>query len=110
MKNVDVKNVKVVATKNVKKVSNYSKNVLSINAKLKSERKSLGGCIKTLIAFSKEIDMSAKDIKTLRFIQKDKVAYVNFKKTVRTSKYKGKDLKTYSPFYVLQALYKSNKA
>tara|TARA_R110000744_G_scaffold77116_9_gene152428 strand:+ start:421 stop:789 length:369 start_codon:yes stop_codon:yes gene_type:complete len=92
-----------------KKVSQYVISVNNVNKALKNERKTLGGCIKTLLVFSKEIGMSTKDITALRFIQKDDNAFKAFKSTVRTSKYKGKDLGTYSPYYILQTLYKANK-
>jgi len=94
-------------TAKVKVESIYTNQVLNVNKRLKSERKSLGGCIKTLLIFSKEIELDATRIKILRFVQKDQEAFRSFKKLVRTSKYKGKDLGTYSPFYVLQALNKN---
>lgn len=113
MKTIDVKTVKAnkKTTKKVVKVSEYQTKVLGINSKLKVERKSLGGCIKTLLMFNKEIGLSNVQTKTLKFIQSDNEAYKTFKSTVRTSKSPktGNDLGTYSPFYVLQALYKAEK-
>tara|TARA_R110002073_G_scaffold144403_5_gene296512 strand:+ start:1234 stop:1593 length:360 start_codon:yes stop_codon:yes gene_type:complete len=114
MANVATKTVKKVAKtttkKEVVKVSDYQKNVLNVNKALKAQNKSLGGCIKLLIHFSKEIKLSAKTVKTLRFIQKDDKAFKTFKANVRTGQYKGKSTGTYSPFYVLQAIYKAEKA
>lgn len=104
---VAVKTVKKVVKKKAVKETDYQKNVINVNRALKNERKSLGGCIKTLLMFNKEINMNPTQVKVLRFIQKDQEAYKGFKKIVRTSHYKGKDLGTYSPFYILQSLNKN---
>ena len=92
-----------------KKVGQYQMQVLDINANLKTVRKSFGGCIKVLLTNSKEIGLTATQVKILRLTQKDIAKFKAFKATVRTSHYKGQDLGTYSPFYVLQALYKEIK-
>ena len=113
MKRIDVKSVKVNPKSKkavAKKPTAYQTNVLHANAELKNVRKSFGGCIKMLLSNAKEIGLNAQFVKVLRFIQKDDKAYSEFKATVRTSKYKGKDLGTYSPFYVLQALHRAIEA
>ena len=108
MKDVVTKGVKATVKKGKAKGETiYQNQVIGVNRALKTERKSLGGCIKTLLMFHKEIGLDTTRTKVLRFIQKDDAAFKSFKKIVRTSKYKGKDLGTYSPFYVLQALNKN---
>lgn len=108
MKAVVTKGVKATVKKGkAKGESVYQNQVINVNKALKAERKSLGGCIKTLLIFKKEIGLDAQRVKILTFITKDNDAFRSFKKIVRTSKYKGKDLGTYSPFYVLQALNKN---
>ncbi|AGO47921.1 hypothetical protein Phi40:1_gp056 [Cellulophaga phage phi40:1] len=90
-------------------VSSYQKNVNDVNKALKAEGKTLGGCVKMLLIFKKEINLSEPAIELLTFIRDDSDAFKKFKKTVRTSKYKGKDLGTYSAYYVLQTLHRTLK-
>lgn len=80
----------------------YKSQVLGVNRALKTENRSFGGCVKTLLGFSKEIGLDAQRVKILRFIQKDDSAFKSFKGLVRTSK-----TGNYCPFYVLQALNKN---
>ncbi len=74
------------------KTSNYRSSVLNVNANLKKESKTLGGAIKLLKALS-------EDETTLKALES--VDFKKLKKACRKSK-KG----NYSPFFVLQALYK----
>lgn len=102
----DTKAVKATVKSKKGEVSAYQANVLNVNKALKTQRKTFGGCIKTLLMYGKEIGLSPRQIKVLRFVQKDKLAFDTFKSNTRTAHYKGEDLGTYSPFYVLQALNK----
>ena len=76
----------------MKTVSNYRVKVLDVNASLKKESKTLGGAIKLLKALT-------EDETTLNAI--NSVDFKKLKKVCRKSK-KG----NYSPFFILQALYK----
>ena len=77
---------------NIKEVSNYKLNVLNANKELKKETKTLKGSLQILkILTSNEEVLKACS----------EVEYQKLKKACRKSK-KG----NYSPFFVLQALYK----
>jgi hypothetical protein len=84
--------------------SMYQKNVLMINASLKTQLKSLGGCRSVLLNFASEIELTPIQIKILKST-KDQENYKLLQKQVRTSK-----SGNYSPFFLLQALYKNESA
>ena len=105
------KTVKVARTvkKTVKtvKVSAYKKQVLDTNKALKTTHKTLGGCLKNMWFFRDDMALTNAQISVIRLLRDDKkgkLAYNEFKKVVRTSK-----SGNYSPFYVLQAMYKASK-
>lgn len=79
----------------MKTASEYKKQVLDVNANLKKESKTLGGAIKLLKALTDD-EQTLKSLEAIEF----KV----LKKKCRKSK-----SGNYSPFFVLQALYKINK-
>lgn len=79
----------------MKTTSAYKKQVLDVNANLKKESKTLGGAIKLLKALTDD-EQTLKSLEAIEF----KV----LKKKCRKSK-----AGNYSPFFVLQALYKINK-
>ena len=102
---IDAKKVKaVVKTGKNKGRTIYESQVIDVNKALKDVNKSFSGCVKMLLSNCKEIGLDAQRIEILRAVQKDTQIYKSFKALVRTSKYKGKDLGTYSPYYVLQTL------
>jgi hypothetical protein len=76
----------------VVKVLDYKVNVLNTNKALKQETKTLNGCIKLLKLLSKDTKVLA---------QLDLIPFGTLKKKVRKSK-----AGNYSPFYLLQAVYK----
>jgi hypothetical protein len=76
----------------VKVVSNYKVNVLQANKDLKQETKTLKGSLQVLKILTKNEDV----LKAC-----NEVDYQKLKKTCRKSK-----TGNYSPFFVLQALYK----
>lgn len=76
-------------------MSTYKKQVLDVNASLKKESKTLGGAIKMLKALS-------NDEQTLKRL--NETDFKVLKKKCRKSK-----SGNYSPFFVLQALYKISK-
>lgn len=92
------------AKKPTVKVSAYKQNVLNTNKALKVECKSLGGALKILWMFREEIDMGERYAKIIHLIRNDKDVYHNFRQNCRVSK-----AGNYSPFYVLQAVYKMFK-
>jgi len=87
-------NINKVATKKVvtKKASNYKANVLDANKELKQETKTLKGSLQILKILSKNQQVVDAC---------EKVDYPKLKKVCRKSK-----AGNYSPFFVLQALYK----
>jgi hypothetical protein len=93
---------KKVAPKKVVKISEYTKNVIHTNRALKTEYKTLGGCVKQLLFFKKEMGLSKSYITILNGINKDSAIYKQFAKSVRSSK-----SGNYAPFFVLQAIHKS---
>jgi len=100
---ISTKNVKAeVKTGKNKGMTTYKSQVLEVNRALKRENKSLSGCIKFLLCFSKETGLDPNRIKILRFIQKDDAAFKSFKSIVRVSK-----SGNHSPFYILQTLNKN---
>ena len=78
--------------KSVKVVSNYKVNVLQANKDLKQETKTLKGALQVLKLLTKNEDV---------FKACNEVDYQKLKKACRKSK-----AGNYSPFFVLQALYK----
>lgn len=96
-----------MSTKSKKVESNYQINVLNVNKRLKDVQKSFGGCIRFLLSNQKEANLPSYMVKVLSAAQKDRAVYASLKKNTRTTKYKGKDLGTYSPFYLLQTLHKA---
>lgn len=99
-----VKRVKTPTEKKSKKVNEYRLQVLNPNAQLKAEFKTLGGCLKQMWFFRDEMNLTKGQIDTVRLLRKDDAAYKVFSQNCRTSK-KG----NYSPFFVLQAIYKAKK-
>ena len=89
---------------NVKKVSDYKKQVLNTNAKLKSTHKTLGGCLKNMHHFGIDMGLSASQKSTVKLLRGNHELYKEFQKVCRKSKNGN-----YSPFYVLQAMYKASK-
>jgi len=89
---------------NVKKVSDYKKQVLNTNAKLKSTHKTLGGCLKNMHHFGVDMGLSASQKSTVKLLRGNHELYKEFQKVCRKSK-----SGNYSPFYVLQAMYKASK-
>lgn len=96
-------NAKKAAASKPKKLTEYGKNVLTVNSKLKGQTKSTGGAIKLLISFRREIDLPAATVTFLKEQQKA-ANYKAFDATVRKSK-NGNTC----PFYVLQAAHKALK-
>jgi hypothetical protein len=92
------------ATKPKVKVSAYATNVLSTNKALRTECKTLGGALKLLWMFREEIELGERYAKIVHLIRNDKDVYHNFRQNCRVSK-----AGNYSPFYVLQAIYKMFK-
>ena len=88
MSNSNVNTNKVVT----KKVSNYKANVLEANKELKQETKTLKGALQVLKILTKNNEV----LKAC-----EEVDYPKLKKACRKSK-----AGNYSPFFVLQALYK----
>jgi hypothetical protein len=76
----------------VKVVSNYKVNVLTANKELKQETKTLKGALQVLKILTKNSEV----LKAC-----EEVEYSKLKKACRKSK-----AGNYSPFYVLQSLYK----
>ena len=89
---------------NVTKVSDYKKQVLNTNAKLKSTHKTLGGCLKNMHHFGIDMELSASQKSTVKLLRGNHELYKEFQKVCRKSKNGN-----YSPFYVLQAMYKASK-
>ena len=89
---------------NVKKVSDYKKQVLNTNAKLKSTHKTLGGCLKNMYHFTDEMGLNSKQKTEVQLLRKNHDLFKAFQKVCRKSKNGN-----YSPFYVLQAMYKAQK-
>lgn len=83
-----------------KVVSEYSKKVLGVNSELKKQIRSLGGCRSVLITFQNEIGLTGNQKRLLK-ASKAKENYEILKPLVRISK-----AGNYSPFFLLQALYK----
>jgi hypothetical protein len=98
------KSNEVKATNAPKKVTEYGKNVLTVNAKLKEQTKSVGGAIRLLISFRSEIGLPTETVNFLKETQKDGAKYTEFSALVRRSK-KGNTC----PFFVLQAAHKALK-
>jgi len=103
------KAVKTTATKKVVKskvvkVGEYKKQVLNTNAKLKNTHKTLGGCLKNMYHFSEEMGLTAAQKSVVKLLRKDGNAYKEFQKVCRKSK-----SGNYSPFFVLQTMYKASK-
>lgn len=83
----------------------YGKQVLTVNKELKKQSKSLGGCRSILLTLANEIGLTPLH-KTLLNKSKKAENYKLMLKDVRF--YKLKDgSHSYSPFYLLQALYKN---
>lgn len=87
----------------MKKVSDYKKEVLQVNAELKRQTKSLGGCRSILLAFADKINLCPVHAKLLKE-SKDAKKYKVLQPLVRKSK-----AGNYSPFYLLQALRKNEE-
>ena len=92
------------------KVSDYRKQVLDVNAKLKTAQKSLGGCIANLRMFHKEIGVKPLFKRYLDKTKKDQDTYEELKSNVRFRKDKeGNVSDKTSSFVVLQTLYRMEK-
>lgn len=105
METTTVKTASKVITKgaNVKKeTGTYKIQVLGVNSELKKFNRSLGGCRSVLLNNSKEIGLTPLQVKILQATKKPEV-YKVLQEKVRTSKNGN-----YSPFYVLQAIYKNS--
>ena len=98
------KTVKKVVKSTTVKVSDYKKQVINSNAKLKSTHKTLGGCLKNMHHFSAEMGLTTSQKKVVKLLRGDGKAYKEFQKVCRKSK-----SGNYSPFFVLQAIYKASK-
>lgn len=98
------KTTKKVVKKVTVKVSDYKKQVINSNAKLKSTHKTLGGCLKNMHHFSEEMGLTTSQKKVVKLLRGDGKAYAEFQKVCRKSK-----AGNYSPFFVLQAIYKASK-
>lgn len=99
---VDTKKVNAkVKTGKDKGQTIYQSQVLGVNRALKTENKSLGGCIRMIISNAANIGLDKNRLEILKFISKDNDAFKIFKANVRTSK-----AGNYSPFYVLQTINK----
>lgn len=85
-------------------VSKYRLEVLNTNKALKTESKTLSGALKVLWFFRHDIELPTQYIKIIHAIRNDKDIYHTFRQNCRSSKNGN-----YSPFYVLQAIYKSIK-
>lgn len=93
-------NTKVNAPANL----NYNVNVLSTNKRLKEESKKLGYCVKTLLRLADSIELHPTMLANLQAIDKDSELYKQAAENVRRTK-----LGNYSPFTLLQYLYKISK-
>jgi len=93
-----MKTSKQKSSTKAKQPSTYKQNVLEVNANLKIQSKSLGGCRSILLDMASEIGMNRVHVKILKDSKKPE-NYKILKKYVRTSKNGN-----YCPFYVLQAL------
>lgn len=84
-------------------LSAYQSNVLLTNLRLKAVNKSLGGCRAMLLNSANEIGLTPIQVKLLK-ASKEGENYRLLASLVRTSK-----AGNYSPFYLLQSLYKHEK-
>lgn len=98
------KSTKKVVKSTTKKVSEYSKQVIATNKALKSTHKTLGGCLKNMWFFRDDMKLNSKQIAVVKLLRADTKAYNSFQAIVRKSK-----SGNYSPFFVLQAMYKASK-
>lgn len=98
------KTVKKVVKTTTIKVSDYKKQVINSNAKLKITHKTLGGCLKNMWYFADDMGLTASQKTVVKLLRGDDKAYTEFQKVCRKSK--GGN---YSPFFVLQAIYKASK-
>lgn len=105
MKKVVNTAVKKVEKKSTK-VNAYKANVLGVNKDFKTTQKSLGGCVRMLLNFAPDIKLNPAYKRKLTAVKKDSKEFKEFSDLVRFNK----DKNTTSPFYVLQALYKLDKA
>lgn len=95
--------VKTATTKKAK-VSQYKKQVLETNKALRTTHKTLGGCLKNMWFFRFEMKLTSGQIAVVKLLRSDDKAYKSFQTICRKSK-----AGNYSPFYVLQAMYKASK-
>lgn len=98
------KTAKKVVKSTTVKVSDYKKQVINSNAKLKSTHRTLGGCLKNMYHFADDMGLTASQKKVVKLLRGDGKAYAEFQKVCRKSK-----SGNYSPFFVLQAIYKASK-
>lgn len=98
------KTAKKVVKKTTTKVSDYKKQVINSNAKLKATHKTLGGCLKNMWHFADDMGLTTSQKKVVKLLRADHNAYKEFQKVCRKSK-----SGNYSPFFVLQAIYKAGK-
>jgi hypothetical protein len=98
-----VKGKKVVAS-TTKKVSEYSKQVIATNKALRTTHKTLGGCLKNMWFFRDDMNLTHKQTAVVKLLRTDDKAYTAFQNVCRKSK-----TGSYSPFFVLQAIYKASK-
>lgn len=91
-------------SKKVVKVSEYSKQVIATNKALRSTHKTLGGCLKNMWFFRDDMQLNSKQIAVVKLLRSDDKAYTMFQSVCRKSK-----AGNYSPFFVLQAMYKASK-
>lgn len=85
--------------------TNYGKQVLTVNKELKKQSKSLGGCRSILLSLAGEIGLTPLH-KSLLNKSKKQDNYKIMLADVRFYK-KSDGSHSYSPFYLLQALYKN---
>lgn len=95
--------VKTVTTKKAK-ASEYKLQVLETNKALRTTHKTLGGCLKNMWFFRDDMKLTAKQTAVVKLLRSDDKAYASFQTICRKSK-----SGNYSPFYVLQAIYKASK-
>ena len=95
--------VKTATTKKTK-VSQYKKQVLETNKALRTTHKTLGGCLKNMWFFRDDMKLSKAQTTVVKLLRSDDKAYKSFQNICRKSK-----AGNYSPFYVLQAIYKASK-